>query len=66
MKKADTSSLEKIEEAFQKMELLLPKLGLEKEDTTEAVQYLEKKKDKFLNPKSGMDVIKGFGKLIKK
>lgn len=66
MKKADTSSLEKIEEAFQKMETLLPKLGLGQEDTAEAVQYLEKKKDKILNPKSGMDVIKGFGKLFKK
>lgn len=66
MKKADTSSLEKIEEAFQKMEILLPKLGLGQEDTTEAAQYLEKKKDKILNPKSGIDVIKGFGKLFKK
>ena len=33
---------------------------------TEAVQYLEKQKDKILNPKSGMDMIKGLGKLFKK
>lgn len=66
MKKADTSSLEKIEEASRSMEELLPKLGLSQEDTTEAVQYLEKQRDKILNPKSGMDMIKGLGKLFKK
>ena len=66
MKKADTSSLEKIEEVRKSMEELLPKLGLVQEDTAEAVQYLEKQKDKILNPKSGMDMIKGLGKLFKK
>ena len=66
MKKADTSSLEKIEEAKRSIEELLPKLGLVQEDTAEAVQYLEKQKDKILNPKSGMDMIKGLGKLFKK
>ncbi len=66
MKKADTSSLEKIEEARRSIEELLPKLGLVQEDTAEAVQYLEKQKDKILNPKSGMDMIKGLGKLFKK
>lgn len=66
MKKADTSSLEKIEEASRSMEELLPKLGLVPEDTAEAVQYLEKQRDKILNPKSGMDMIKGLGKLFKK
>ncbi len=66
MKKADTSSLEKIEEASRSIEELLPKLGLVQEDTAEAVQYLEKQKDKILNPKSGMDMIKGLGKLFKK
>lgn len=66
MKKADTSSLEKIEEASRSMEELLPRLGLTQEDTVEAVQYLEKQKDKILNPKSGMDMIKGLGKLFKK
>lgn len=66
MKKADTSSLEKIEDTSRSMEELLPKLGLTQEDTAEAVQYLEKQKDKILNPKSGMDIIKGLGKLFKK
>ena len=65
MKKADTSSLEKIEETSKNMEELLPKLGLVQEDTAEAVQYPEKQKDKILNPKSGMDMIKGLGKLFK-
>lgn len=66
MKKTDTSSLEKIEDAYKSMEELLPKLGLSQEDTEEAVQYLEKQKDKILNPKSNMDILKGFGKLFKK
>lgn len=66
MKKADTSSLEKIEEAHRKMEELLPNLGLNQEDTAEAIQYLEKQKDNVLNPKSNMDILKGFGKLFKK
>lgn len=66
MKKADTSSLEKIDEASKSMEELLPKLGLVQADTDEVVQYLEKQKNKVLNPKSGMDMIKSFGKLFKK
>lgn len=66
MKRADTSSLEKIEEASRSIEELLPKLGLVKADTDEAVQYLEKQKNKILNPKNGMDMIKGLGKLFKK
>lgn len=44
----------------------MPKLRLTQEDTAEAVQYLEKQKDKIINPKSGMDMIKGFGRLFKK
>lgn len=66
MKKADTSSLEKIDEAYKYMNELLPKLGLSQEDTEEAIQYLEKQKENILNPKSSMDIIKGFGKLFKK
>lgn len=66
MKKADTSTLEKIGEAYKSMDELLPKLGLSQEDTAEAVQYLEKQKENILNPKSSVDIIKGFGKLFKK
>lgn len=66
IKKADTSSLEKIEEARKSMAELLPKLGLVQADTNEVVEYLEKQKNKILNPKSGMDMIKSFGKLFKK
>lgn len=66
MKKADTSTLEKIEEAYKSMDEFLPKLGLSQEDTAEAVQYLEKQKENILNPKSSIDIIKGFGKLFKK
>ena len=46
MKKVDTASLEKIEEAKRVMMELLPKLGLVQEDTAEAVQYLENRKKK--------------------
>lgn len=66
MKKADTSSLEKIDEAYKIMEQLLPNLGLAQEDTEEAVQYLEKQRENILNPKSNKDILKGFGKLFKK
>lgn len=66
MKKADTSSLEKIDEAYRLMEKLLPNLGLSPEDTAETVQYLDKQKDNILNPKSSAGIVKGFGKLFKK
>ena len=59
IKKVDTSSPEKIEEARRMMEELLPKLGLTQEDTSEAVRYLEKQKNK------GSD-LRGWGELFKK
>lgn len=66
MKKADTSFLEKIEQAGRRMEELLPKLGLVQDDVAEVVQYLGKQRVKILNPKSGMDMKKGFVRLFKK
>lgn len=66
IKKADTSTLEKIDDAFRLIEELMPKLGLEGDETQEAAQYLEKKRDNILNPKSTADIIKGFGKLFKR
>lgn len=52
VKKLDTSSIEKIDEAYVVMESLLPKLGLVKEDTEEVVQFLEKRKTNLLSLKS--------------
>ena len=66
MKKADTTSLEKVDEAYKIMKEILPRLGLNEEDTEEAVEYLEKQKDSIINPKSTMNVLKGFGKFFKK
>ena len=61
LKKLDISSLEKIDEAYQFMDNILPKLGLVHEDTEEARMFLEKKKAKLSN-----SIIKGFGKFFKK
>lgn len=66
LKKTDTSTLEKIDDAFRLMEELMPKLGLEHDETQEAAQYLEKRRENILNPKSTAGILKGFGKLFKK
>ena len=66
IKKLDLSTIEKIDEAYQTMEDLLPNLGLTAEDTNDTITYLEKCKDRILNPKEKTNLLDSFSKLFKR